>query len=341
MRTHLTRDKGDREAGKPDAPLGYMADKRRKAEGSFALRAHSEQAGASYEAGVEERFLAGSVYRRLTQKTVQPRKDQSRPGMETYRPAEQEKRVQGEPEAFSRLSNEYGQMELGMDRRKNRLVASVAPQKQADLTGLPADAKRLDARRATLVRGMSGERGRLLVDTLRPPRSAVAFTGLAGRGYRDAHALLREVRERGGSQTMAEVLPFLSVRDEKALLADISRAVLQVKDAGRRTALQVRAAHLHRVIAQKEQRHQELIQRMSLAIARKERSPKGQADDLLTRLVHTAVPSDAEAPPAGAAEGGLPPPDDGRPAGGANAVHATPADATTSSELDETGGEPR
>lgn len=181
------------------------------------------------------------------------------------------------PERFFSAHNEFGTMEAGLDRER-RVTLAVGRHKRGDFGGLAAHQKTLSAKRAKSLRGSAGARGTVLADPTDAQESALAFAGPkrnASRGARDGADTLIRTLERGESETLSDVAPYLSTREDEDELGSVKDELEECgpddDDGETRTALSRRADFLRRVIAQKQQRRREMTQKLSLQLMRKRR----------------------------------------------------------------------
>lgn len=248
-----------------------------------------DESHAHSDVRLEERFFQGNTFsamkpeRIADQKTAQ--KEGKTPQSNLYQPDFAERERKRQPYAFARFGNDFGRMELSADRQQEHLTLTVAQKTDADKKTLPNSAKRLDARRATPVRGMTGERGKVLTSLNDPRQSALAFKTKQQRGYRDAVTLMEQIKNRGGSETIEETMPFLSAREEIAQEELLSKEIQQTTDSAHRTGLIVRRNHISRVRRQKEARRGQFIRQLNVALQKQKKAPSSKDDLLLRQLL--------------------------------------------------------
>ncbi len=236
---------------------------------------------------LENRFFEGN--------TVGGLREKQREGeMRRYRPSYREKEKGAAPGAFASMENAFGEVELGMDKRKEELTLAVGAKRRADRESVPGIAAALDANRAQPVQSTVGERGKALAGAASPARSAVAVKASPARGYRDAFSILEKLKEGESFHAVEEILPFISTNDEVWSRQEITSALAQQKDPNARQALSLRLGHVERIRRLKEQRRLEFILALQRALQRQMRRSGNGGGDWLLRAIQELLPGEID-----------------------------------------------
>lgn len=228
---------------------------------------------------LEERFFLGNTIGGMRTRRFERPQD-----MRVYQPTRDEAQRGREPKAFAEMENEFGRIEMGMDRKREFFTMAVGQKTDADRLTLPRHRGTLRGDNATPVRGTVGERGMALASTFEPEQSAIAVRTRASRGYRDALSILSELKARGGSETIEEVMPFLSNREEREEETRLSQAI-QGLDPQQRQAAELRLNHVRRMRVLKSQRRMEFLQRTNVSLQEARTRPQVEEQERKTSLL--------------------------------------------------------
>jgi hypothetical protein len=190
-----------------------------------------------------------------------------------YESSEQERRSKDEPQKLWELSNAYGALAIGKNKKK-QLVMVNSQRRTKSIRQLTPESKRLRRETSAKIPLISGE-FRFNEDWNRREESAYTYQEDASRS---PDYLMRKMRELLGQRTLKvqeNISPFLDARDERKELnylqekaAELSRSRERVAERGLRDRIQF----LTTVLADKERQMRKLYTKLPelLEEARKE-----------------------------------------------------------------------
>jgi hypothetical protein len=218
-----------------------------------------------HEPTYEERFPEW----RSSDGGLKEKKSEGREEVTGYHSSEQERRRGDEPQKIWDLSNAYGSLAAGWNKKKE-LVLVTSRQHTKGIHSLPLESKYLDGQTATKIPGGY----QINENTDRQAESAFSFRTKADRGAFYIMSRLKMLAERHDLEVQKTMLPFLNVEEEKEELAYLrqrARKLLESSDREEEQAVRKRIEFLTAVVAEKEQQQGMLYGKLPdlLAEARK------------------------------------------------------------------------
>lgn len=181
-------------------------------------------------------------------------KSDAREEVTGYRSSEQERRRGDEPQKIWELSNAYGSLAAGWNKKKE-LVLVASRKRSKDLRALPLESKVLDGGTAVKIPLLSGD-FQINQDPERREESAFSFRAKAERGHFYILSKLKQLAELKDLEAQETMLPFLKVEEEQEELAYLRRKARELADRPDREeeqSIHKRIQFLTAVVAEKEQ----------------------------------------------------------------------------------------
>lgn len=179
-----------------------------------------------------------------------------------YRASEKEKRRGEEPRKAWDLSNSYGDLSAGLNKKKELILVASQRHRKA-LHALPAASKALDGQTATQVLELKDFQTN--EPSVRRAESAIGFRFQTGRDPSYLLSRMRKLAERRDLEVQETMLPFLTVEEDKQELRylrerarELSETEVQARDSKEERGVRQRMQFLTAVVADKE-RQQRLV----------------------------------------------------------------------------------
>ncbi len=147
---------------------------------------------------------------------LREKKSDGREEITGYRSSEEERRRGDEPQKIWDLSNAYGSLSAGWNKKKE-LVLVTTRQYGKEIHALPPESKCLDGQTAKKLPALIGFQ--INENSERQEESAFSFRAKGDRGPSYLMARLKQLPEKKELKVAESILPFLSVKEEREKLA--------------------------------------------------------------------------------------------------------------------------
>ncbi len=248
------------------------------------LENRANAASANFAVSMMERQIEAN----RTGKSLNERSIEDTEEFTEYSPSYEERIDNRIPKRIAELSNDFGKLSIGMDRKKNMTI--LASRKAYEDTHTPyEDSTRLKGERSSKISGLSG---RFLVNNIRPEASAAAYKESSDKSSLFMLERMKELVEKEDLEIMETSASFLSTAEEVQELEELRclhRYLLEEGNYREAGELGRRIEFLNRTLSNKEVQKRQLSVKLTTAIEeiRSGRRGKGFSEgmDILRRLM--------------------------------------------------------
>ena len=212
-----------------------------------------------------------------------------------YRSSEEEKRRKDEPRKIWELSNSYGSLSVGKNRKKQLMI--VNSRRRTKSLRAPTPESRELRRETSLKIPLISEEFRFNEDWNRREESAYSFQLDASRSPDYLMRKMKELNEKRRLDVQAEVNPFFNISEEKEELAYLRGKAAAAAKAGDRTAekgLSIRIQYLGAALADKERQRLKFYTRLPDLLKEARKEEAGGRAIVLTQAEALATAGDEE-----------------------------------------------